>query len=121
MTVVEDTPLTEAVIGASPDCRGAAGPQTSPPRMVPHATVVRVRGSSGLAGALRAPVQSCDGAIRRRALALFHRVPSVYAGHVRRAATTALKAQQRHITKHHGPQRRNESETANEEELRSHG
>ena len=36
-------------------------------------------------------------------------------------ATRALEAQQRHITKHHGPQRANESETANEEELCSHG
>ena len=67
------TPLTEAVIGASPDCRD--GPQTSPPRMVPHAPWF---GSGDPVGSLvpSGAGQSCDGVyggVRLRCFIACHR------------------------------------------------
>ena len=67
------TPLAEAVIGASPDCRG--GPQTSPPRMVPHAPWF---GSGDPVGSLvpSGAGQSCDGVyggVRLRCFIACHR------------------------------------------------
>ena len=58
---------------------------------------------------------------RRRSRALFHRVVSVYAGHMRRAATKALGDSSRHVEGKHQRARANVPETANEEVLRSHG
>ena len=58
---------------------------------------------------------------RRQSRALFHRVASVYAGHMRRAATKALGDTARHVEGDRERARANIPETSNEAVLRSHG
>ena len=58
---------------------------------------------------------------RRQSRALFHRVASVYAGHMRRAATKALGGAKRHVEGDSQRARANIPETSNEGVLRSHG
>ena len=58
---------------------------------------------------------------RRQSRALFHRVASVYAGHMRRAATKALGDTKRHVEGERQRGRANIPETSNEAVLRSHG
>ena len=58
---------------------------------------------------------------RRQSRALFHRVASVYAGHMRRAATKALGGAKHHVEGERQRGRANIPETSNEAVLRSHG
>ena len=58
---------------------------------------------------------------RRRSLALFHRVVSVYAGHMRRAATKALGGAERRVEGDRERTRASVPETSNGAALRSHG
>ena len=58
---------------------------------------------------------------RRQSRALFHRVVSVYAGHMRRAATKALGDTERRVEGDRQRARANIPETSNEAVLRSHG
>ena len=58
---------------------------------------------------------------RRQSRALFHRVVSVYAGHMRRAATKALGGPEHLVEGDRKRARASVPETANEAVLRSHG